>query len=87
MIVWRAAFLVPTAVGAVVLIRHHTGYLWRRRPTSFAAFLETAGWIIITLVGLAGAGGGFESASTRTVEIAAALVGLALIGIGYNFRR
>lgn len=74
-----------TAVGVTIVVWHHVGYFRRRRPFSFGAFLETTGWIIVTLVAIFGLGGGFADPGTRVVEIAAAIVGVIFIGIGSFF--
>lgn len=80
-LVWGAV----AAVGATVVIGHHVGYFRKRRPLTFGAFLETTGWIIITLCAVAAFGGGLLHAGTRAVEIAAAVVGALLIVIGRQF--
>lgn len=77
---------VIAAVGLSVIVAHHTGYFRNRRPLTFGAFLETTGWIIITLCAVAAAGGGLGRPGTRAVEIAAAIVGILLIGIGGHFK-
>ncbi|MDQ7820466.1 MAG: hypothetical protein QN173_04450 [Armatimonadota bacterium] len=81
-LLWVAAVVVT---GAVV-VRHHRDYLRGRRPLSFGAFLETAGWIVLALVAVAGAAGGAAHPATRTVEIAAAVVGLLLVAVGGQLR-
>lgn len=73
-------------IALVAVVRHHAQYLRRLRPTSFGAFLETAGWIAVTLVAAAGYWGGFESRGTRIIEIAAAAVGIVFIAAGSYFR-
>lgn len=82
----RVVLWVLTAGALAVVILHHAAYLRRRRPYSFGAFLETAGWIVITLTAIAALGGGLAAPGTRTVEIAAAVVGVLFIGIGSLFR-
>ncbi len=81
-----AIWAVVAVLGLVVVVAQHVGYFRRTRPMSFAAFLETAGWILITLVAGAALGGGMVSPNMRVVEIAAAIVGALLIGIGGQFR-
>ncbi len=81
-VIWAAV----AVLGLIVVVAQHIGYFRRTRPMSFAAFLETAGWIVITLVAGAALGGGMISPNTRVVEIAAAIVGALLIGIGGQFR-
>ena len=70
----------------VVVVRQHAQYLRRLRPTSFGAFLETGGWIVVTLVAAAGYWGGFESRGTRIIEIAAGAAGIVFIAAGSYFR-
>lgn len=77
---------VVAVLGLIVVVAQHAGYFRKTRPMSFAAFLETAGWILITLVAVAAWGGGMISPNTRVIEIAAAVVGALLIGIGGQFR-
>jgi hypothetical protein len=77
---------VAAAGCAVVLVRHHVGYLRRTRPYSFGAFMETSGWIILLLVGLGAVVGGLAEMGTRVVEIAAMVVALFFIGIGSSLR-
>ncbi len=74
------------ALCAATVIRHHVAYFRRTRPYSFGAFLETSGWIILLLVAAGALYGGLAHAGTRTVEIAAAIVGLGFVGIGASFR-
>jgi len=74
------------AVALVVIVRQHLGYFRRRRPFSFAAFLETAGWIIVALVAGAALLGGFAHPGTRVMEVAAAIVGALCIAFGSTFR-
>ena len=81
----RFVWLVLLGSGLYVIIKHHAGYLFRRRPTSFGAFLNTAGWIVVTLVALAVMGGCLSVPGTRLVELAVGLVGVVLIGIGWRF--
>lgn len=85
-ILWRLMLGALATVGVVVVVFHHVAYFHRRRPYSFAAFLETAGWIVVTLAAIAAFGGGLPSSETRAVEIAAAIVGALLIGIGSQFK-
>lgn len=77
---------VILAVALVVIIRHHLAYLRRTRSLTFGAFLETAGWIIILLVAIAGVYGGFAHPGTRVVEIATTVVGLLFIVLGSAFQ-
>ncbi len=77
-LVWAAV----AAVGLGAIIAQHVGYFRKRRPLTFGAFLETTGWITITLVAVAALGGGMVHPGTRVVEITAALVGLLFIVIG-----
>jgi hypothetical protein len=81
-VMWAAAVIV----GVIVIVTQHIGYLHRRRPVTFGAFLETGGWIIITLVALAAVGGGMTGPSTRVVEVSAAIVGALFIGLGGQFK-
>ena len=81
-VIWAAVVVL----GLIVVVAQHAGYFRRTRPMSFAAFLETAGWIVITLVAVAVLGGGMISPHTRVVEIAAAIVGALLIGVGGQFK-
>jgi len=81
---WRLAWLGLVGCGLYVIVRHHAAYLFRRRATTFAAFLGTAGWIVVMLVALVAVGGGLNEAGTRLVELVVGLVGLALIGIGWR---
>ncbi len=83
--VGRLVWLVLLGCGLYVIIKHHAGYLFRRRATSFGAFLNTAGWIVLTLVALAAVGGGLSAPGTRLVEVAVGLVGVVLIGIGWRY--
>jgi hypothetical protein len=70
---------VVAIVGGIVIVTHHIGYFHRSRPLTFGAFLQTAGWIILTLVALAAAAGGMDGARTRTLEVAQVVVGAFLI--------
>ena len=81
-LVWRAVVVV----GLGVIVAQHVGYFRKRRPLSFGAFLETTGWIIITSCAIGALGGGLARAGTRAVETAAAIVGLAFLIIGGQFR-
>ncbi len=81
----RLVWLVLLGSGLYVIVKHHAGYLFRRRATSFGAFLNTAGWIVLTLVALAVMGGWLSAPGTRLVELAIGLVGVVLIGIGWRF--
>ena len=82
----RLIWAILTVAGLGVIIVHHRGYFRKSRPLTFGAFLETAGWIILTLVALTALGGGIADAGRRIVEIVAAIVGVLLIGIGGQFR-
>lgn len=73
-------------MGFIIVVFHHAGYLRRTRPLTFGAFLETGGWIVVTLVAIAASGGGMAEPRTRIVEIGAGAVGVLLIGIGSQFR-
>lgn len=87
MSVFSSAIWAAVAVlGLVVVVAQHVGYFRKTRPMSFAAFLETAGWILITLVAVAALGGGMIMPNTRVVEVTAAVVGALLIGIGGQFK-
>ena len=81
-LVWGAVVVV----GLGVIVAQHVGYFRKRRPLSFGAFLETTGWIVITSCAIGVLGGGLARAGTRTVEIAAAIVGILFIGIGGRFK-
>lgn len=83
--VWQIALWGLTGLGLAIVVLHHVAYFRRTRPFSFGAFLETAGWIIITLVAIFGLAGGFAGPGTRIVEIAAAIVAVLFIGIGSQF--
>ncbi|HEY3247847.1 MAG TPA: hypothetical protein VGK88_06120 [bacterium] len=72
---------------AVMVVAQHLAFFRRVRPPSFAAFLETAGWLIMVLVALGGIGGGLGSPGTLSVEIASGLVGLACILAGRMWMR
>lgn len=73
---------VVAIVSGIVIVTHHIGYFRHSRPLTFGAFLQTGGWIIIALVAAAAAAGGVDRARTQTVEVAQALVGVLLIGLG-----
>lgn len=79
-------FWALAVIGLAIVVRHHAGYLARRRSTTFGAFLETAGWIVVTLVAVGAAAGGLTSPGTRIVEIAAAMTGVLAILAGRQFR-
>lgn len=81
----RLVWLVLLGTGLYVIVKHHAGYLFRRRGLSFAAFLGTAGWIILTLVALAAVGGGMSAPRTQVVELVVGVVGLTFIGIGWRY--
>ncbi len=66
----------------IIIVRHHVAYLRQQRAFTFGAFLETAGWIVITLVGVAALGGVLSTPGTRTVEITAGIVDTTRVGIG-----
>ena len=87
MIVFRWLFLPVMIVALVVVIRQHAGYLRRLRPATFRAFLETAGWLIITLASGAAYWGGFESPGTRVVEVSAFVIGLLFVAVGTHTRQ
>ncbi len=80
--VGRIVWLAIAVIGLTVLVRHHLGYLFRRRAFTFGAFLATAGWLIITLVAVTAFGRGLSDPRTRTVGLAAGIVGVACIGLG-----
>ncbi len=82
----RALWAAALVVTAAVVVRHHRDYVRGRRPLSFGAFLETAGWIVLALVAAAGLAGGAARPGTRIVEIAAAVVGALLVGVGGQLR-
>jgi hypothetical protein len=86
MIVLRWLFLPVMVVALAVVIRQHADYLRRLRPATFRPFLETAGWLIISLASGAAYGGGFESPGTRVVEVSAFVVGLLFVAIGSHTR-
>lgn len=86
MIALRWLFLPVMVAALAVVIRQHADYLRRRRPATFRAFLETAGWFVITLASAAAYWGGFESAGTRAVEVAVFVIGLLFVGIGSRTR-
>ena len=87
MTVWpRVAGGVVAIVGGIVIVTHHIRYLRRTRPFTFGAFLQTGGWIIIALVAVAAAAGGWDPGRTQTVEVAQVLVGALLIGLGGKFK-
>ena len=77
-LLWMAAVVVT----GVVVVRHHRDYLRGRRPLSFGAFLETSGWIVLLLVAVSGLAAGPPQPSARIVQIAAAAVGVLLVGVG-----
>ncbi len=81
----RMWWVVLLGLGVYFIVRHHADYLFRRRPMTFGAFLGTAGWIIVTLVALAGLGGGLHTTGPRRVELAAVSVGIVLIAVGRRF--
>jgi hypothetical protein len=78
----RAVWALLAIGGLGAIVAHHVGYLRKRRPLTFGAFLQTAGWILITLVAITALGGGMRYPGTRMVDLVAALVGIFLIGIG-----
>ncbi len=82
----RVAWAAVAMVGVIVIVTHHREYFRRSRPLTFGAFLETGGWIILTLVALAAVGGGMIGPGTRVVEFAAAIVGALCIGLGGQFK-
>ncbi len=82
----RVAGAVVAIVCGIVIVTHHVGYFRRSRSLTFGAFLQTGGWIIIALVAAAAAAGGLERARTQTVEVAQALVGALLIGLGSKLK-
>lgn len=86
MTVLRWLFFPVALVALGIVIRHHAEYLRRRRPFTFRAFLETAGWLVVTLASAAASWGGLESAGTRVVEISAFAIGVLLVAIGSHVR-
>ncbi len=80
-LVWGALAIA----GLSLIVAHHVGYFRRRRPLTFGAFLETTGWIIVTLFAIAAFGGGLVPPGTRAVEIVAVSVGLVFVLIGGRF--
>lgn len=81
----RLAWVVLLGTGVYVLIRHHAAYLSLRRRMSFAAFLGTAGWIILALVALTSLGDGWSAPGTRTVELVAGIIAVVFVGIGWRY--
>ncbi len=79
-------WILVASGGLAIVVAHHLAYFRKTRPTSFGAFVETAGWLILVLVAIAAVGGGMGQPSTRVVEIAAAIVGLLLVGVGAQFK-
>jgi len=87
MTMWpRVAGAVVAIVCGIVIVTHHVGYFRRSRSLTFGAFLQTGGWIIIALVAAAAAAGGLARVRTQTVEVAQALVGALLIGLGSKLK-
>jgi len=86
MIILRWFFLPVMVVALAAVIRHHTDYLRRRRPATFRAFLETAGWLVIALASAAAYWGGLESPGTRVVELSAFVIGLLFVAVGSHMR-
>ena len=78
----RIAGGVVAIVSGIVIVAHHIGYFRHSRSLSFGAFLQTGGWVILALVAAAAAAGGVDRPRTQTVEVAQALVGVLLIGLG-----
>lgn len=78
----RIAGGVVAIVSGIVIVTHHMGYFRHSRSLSFWAFLQTGGWVILALVAASAAAGGVDRARTQTVEVAQALVGVLLIGLG-----
>lgn len=83
----RWLFLPVTVFALWIVIRQHAAYLRRRRPFTFRAFLETAGWLVIVLAAGAASWGGFESDGTRVVEVSALVIGVLFVAIGSHVRR
>lgn len=81
-VIW--ALLAIAGLGTIVF--HHLSYFRKRRPLTFGAFLETAGWLILTLVAITAFGGGMADPVTRIVELTMAVVGVLLIGVGGYLR-
>jgi len=77
-LVWGALAIA----GLSLIVAHHVGYFRKRRPLTFGAFLETTGWIIVSLFAIAAFGGGLVHPGTRAVEIAVVMVGLVFVLIG-----
>jgi len=69
----RLVWGAVAAIGLGVIIAHHVRYFRK-------------GWIIITSCAIGALGGGLARAGTRAVETAAAIVGLAFLIIGGQFR-
>lgn len=82
----RWLFLPVMVVALAVVVRQHADYLRRRRSVTFRAFLETAGWLVITLASAAAYWGGLESPGTRVVEVSVLVIGLLFVAIGSHAR-
>jgi hypothetical protein len=79
--------LVLAAVALAVVVAHHVAYFRSLREPTFAAFLETAGWVILLLVALGALGGGLRDQGTARVEAATGAVGIICAVVGWRLRR
>jgi hypothetical protein len=86
MSVLRWLFLPVMVVAFGIVVRQHIDYLRHRRPFTFRAFLQTAGWLVITLAAVAAFGGGLESTGTRMAEISAFAIGGLFVAIGTHIK-
>jgi hypothetical protein len=78
--------LILAAAALAIVVAHHVAYFRRLREPTFAAFLETAGWLIILLVALGALGGGLRDPGTARVEAAAGAVGIICAVTGWRLR-
>lgn len=81
-----AIALMLAAAALATVVGHHIGYFRGRRPPTFGAFLETAGWLILFLVAIAAPSAVKDPGLVR-VEIAAGFVGLLCVLGGWRLRK
>ncbi|MGH2349753.1 MAG: hypothetical protein ACRDFT_09855 [bacterium] len=82
-----AGALVLAAVALAVVVAHHVAYFRGLRAPAFAAFLETAGWLILLLVALGTLSGGLRDPGTARVEAAAGATGVICVAAGWRLNR
>lgn len=82
-----AGAIILAVVALAIVATHHIAYFRRVRGTTFGAFLETGGWLILLLVAIGVVAGGLQEPGTTRVEAAAAIVGVLCVIAGWRLRK